>query len=284
MDELSILLNRSIDSIQSKAKRLNLCKKSSLPWKPDEVEYLKRNYEYEDIDKIMSVLHRNYNSIIIKANRLGLKKIERNNKNMSTYTVNEDYFKNINTPNKAYYLGWAVTDGNIVYGKSNQYRLRLNSIDKNILEKFKADTMSTSKIYFRNNYAEINICNRNFVKNLFLYDFSNNKTQTIKFPKIDEIFCLDFIKGCFDGDGSYVCTDKTKKVSFVSASNCFIEEMIRILNKYGIRCYLSKRNTYSTFEISKKESLKIFLNLMLNTQSDFLDRKKSKMEKLLECI
>ena len=281
INELCDILCKSKSSIYKKAERLGLCDNANEKWSDEDLDYLINHYATCPIHEIEIHLHRTYNSITLKANKLGIKKEVRSNENMGVYSVNKDYFKNIDTPNKAYFLGWAITDGNIVYGKNNQFRLRLNNNDIDILEKFKIDTCSTTNIYCRNNYAEINICDREFVKNLLQYGFEHDKTRTINFPEIDENFIFDFIKGCFDGDGCYICTNKTKRISFVSASKNFIIRLKDVLHKNNIVSNVYNRKSYYTLEIGRKESKRIFLNKVLNTKSYFLNRKHEKMKLLL---
>ena len=89
------------------------------------------------------------NSIFLKANKLGLKRKNIDSRSRRKYNFNYNYFENIDTPNKAYYLGWALTDGNV---SNTQYRIRLQKEDIDILEKFSKDINSNYPIYDRNNY------------------------------------------------------------------------------------------------------------------------------------
>lgn len=283
--ELALHLNRGIGSIGKKIERLGLIQNKTNPWSEYEVEVLKKCYPSTKMEDFLPLLNnRTKEQVREKAQKLGIKRIKRDSDNIGTYTVNKDYFKEINSHNKAYYLGWALTDGNVTIGngRSYQYRIRLMQEDIGILQKFLKDIESTTKIYKRDTNVEVNICSKEFVENLINQGCIPNKTYTISFPKLEKEYELDFIKGCFDGDGSYVCTEKTKKVSFVSASEDFVKVMQDKLKSYGITSYIYKtQNTYG-LHISSKESIKTFVSLMLNTESDFLDRKKKKMNMLLE--
>ena len=61
------------------------------------------------------------------------------------YKINEDYFKEINSKDKAYFFGFIITDGNI-YKKS--LTIKLNRIDKKILETFYKYLKTDKKLYF----------------------------------------------------------------------------------------------------------------------------------------
>lgn len=257
LEELQRILNRDKNSIESKAKRLKVTNKKAENWTKTEIDFLINNYAKEKNKLLMKKLNKSYNSIVLKANRLNLHKELRDNDNMGVTDVNKDYFKNIDTPNKAYYLGWAITDGNVLLrNTTNQYRIRLNSVDLDILNKMKIDMMSTANIYQRGNYSELNICDREFVRHLINLGFSNNKTYTIDVPKIDDEFMWDFIKGVFDGDGCYVCTEKTKRIQLVSASEKFIKNIsLFLINNNIINCISQKDNCF-TIQINRKNQLK----------------------------
>lgn len=92
-------------------------------------------------------------------------------------------------------------------------------------------------------------------KNCFLLQYTNKelgdilisrgciprKSLTMKFPKVPEKFLPDFIRGCWDGDGSISFNLHKKgtyyliKSSFNSGSKSFTESMSKILNDRGIK-------------------------------------------------
>lgn len=183
-------------------------------WSEKELNILKDNYARLCIDDLMNMLpNRTLTAIFLKANKMGLKREIRDSKNMRKYTFDYNYFENINTANKAYYLGWALTDGNV---SSTQYRIRLQTRDVDILEKFSKDIKSNYPIYNRDKdrSREIVLSNFKIVEDLYNLGCKPHKTFDVEIPNIDELYEWDFIKGIFDGDGSYICTSKTKKNNF----------------------------------------------------------------------
>lgn len=246
-------------------------------WTNNELNYLKEKYEQEDINIIYEHLNsHSHNSILIKANRLGLIKRNKQRNYTRHYTCDFEYFKTIDTPNKAYFLGWAYTDGNV---SGNQYRLRLQENDIDVLCNMNKDMCSTYKIYHRKNYVELDITNKKFVECLKLQGVYPNKSHTIGFPYLE--YMWDFIKGCFDGDGCYICTNKTKKISIVSASRDFIYGLKLFLENNQIKSYITECKTYYILEMSSKNNIKSFLIRVLGTSSYFMKRKKNKMYNLL---
>lgn len=77
---------------------------------------------------------------IAKSNGLKLKK---SRINLSRLNLDIDYFREINTPEKAYWLGFICADGYI--NKLNN-KLSICTKDLEILEKFRVDTKSEHKI------------------------------------------------------------------------------------------------------------------------------------------
>lgn len=248
-------------------------------WSEEELNILKDNYNRLCMEDLMCMLpNRTLTAIFLKANKIGLKREIRDSKNMRKYIFDYDYFESINTENKAYYLGWALTDGNV---SNTQYRLRLQSQDVDILQKFKNDIKSNYPIYDRDNgrSKEIVLSSFKMVEDLYNLGCKPHKTFSLEMPNINELYEWDFIKGIFDGDGSYICTDKTKKITLVSASQKFISQLYNLLKKYDINStiYKPKNGRYYVLEIATKKGIKTFINNILKTKSDFLNRKYKKM-------
>ena len=130
-------------------------------------------------------------------------------------TINEDSFKEINTPESAYWLGVMYSDGFI--SKANKYTnyfgIAVKSSDKIWLESFKdflqyngkIKTYKTGKSSYKpqTEYVRLLIGNNNIVSNLEYWGVTEHKTQKINsLPNIN--FLDDFIRGYIDGDGSLV--------------------------------------------------------------------------------
>lgn len=68
------------------------------------------------------------------------------------HAVNLTFFENIDTPTKAYWLGFLVADGHI---QKNNYKASLISKDKEVIEKFKKAIESEHPINQNANYDKI---------------------------------------------------------------------------------------------------------------------------------
>jgi len=120
--------------------------------------------------------------------------------------VDENYFENINTADKAYYLGWITSDGCI----NNNYYLQigLSSKDIEFLKKFKENIKSEHKISIRKNgkyeLSVFAISCKKICLDLAKHGVTKDKSKILNFPKtIQEEFLSDYLRGLFEGDGTW---------------------------------------------------------------------------------
>lgn len=153
-----------------------------------------------------------------------------------TNYVNEDYFNNIDTANKAYFLGFIMADGNIYKYKDNdryQFSIKIKNTDKDILLKLAADlNFNPEKIKERSEErngtitkcAEIKIYNKTLCKSLITLGVVPKKTGKEIMPKqIPQEFKKDFIRGFIDGDG-WIGKDRTQ-IGMCSMSKTIIADI-----------------------------------------------------------
>jgi hypothetical protein len=162
--------------------------------------------------------------------------------NMSHLTLNIDYFKEINSPDKAYWLGYICADGNIT---KNNNKVSLVSKDLEVIEGFKeaigAEHTITKSITYdkRTNKTytgySIQIGNELFVANLINLGVTSNKSDILNFPNIEEKYYSYFIAGLFDGDGSVSLKGKALIMNLIGTQEIlnFIKDYILI--NYGIK-------------------------------------------------
>lgn len=118
--------------------------------------------------------------------------------------LNVDYFHIIDTPEKAYFLGFLFADGNIF---DNSLSLEIHHRDIEILEKFKKELNTSNKISHRvRENTDMNclrVCSRMITKDLEKYNIVPNKTKEIcHLPNnIPQKFLRDYLRGLLDGDG-----------------------------------------------------------------------------------
>ncbi len=172
------------------------------------------------------------------------------------YSLDERYFQNIDTPMKAYFLGWAMSDGCVVYNKDNgsRYTLKIKENDIEILEEFKKEIkydgpIATETKGRKYSAKRINVCSTTFVENLMSHGVIPNKSTTMTKP-IGIPYDLEchFIRGYFDGDGSIMLAHKN--TNFYRLEFCGNITMMQWIGKCiekhtGLKCNkISKRNSY----------------------------------------
>lgn len=119
------------------------------------------------------------------------------------YKFNEHYFKQINTEQKAYWIGVLLSDGHLSKGEI----LMLFMKDLDVIEKFKNCIEAEQPIKV-DKYGTPGICISSRVQAQYLRDigFHNRKSWNVDIQKIlshiPQHLTRHFLRGVFDGDGS----------------------------------------------------------------------------------
>ena len=211
---------------------------------------------------------------------------------MKRYELDENYFKEINTEQKAYILGFIFADGNISDGKDKHYRLRihLKRDDVDILEKIRNELSYTGEIKLRTLKSKksygyeiccLEISNKTLVTDLKHLGCIPCKSNVCKFPSsISENLKRHFVRGYFDANGAVYWANGFKrmsdlKLSISSGSKDMLESIISIIieNNDGVNP-LGFRSKSSSCEYAKSgiQALKI-LNWMYTDSNIHLNRK-----------
>lgn len=162
------------------------------------------------------------------------------NKNRVNKRINSNYFSVIDSPEKAYWLGFLYTDGSVDHHRATgRVRLQLQERDIEILEKFKEDLQIDSKIIYDIRPNSI-CCSVEFVDEQIFNDLSQygivpNKTYIshhLPYNKIPQEFLPSFVLGLFDGDGGLSCsqdfsTDVT--LSYTAYYRSEVQEFIDLI-------------------------------------------------------
>lgn len=146
--------------------------------------------------------------------------------------INYNYFDEIDTENKAYWLGFLFADGSVTTPfrvnkdgsiKNGIYRieLQLKEDDKNHLDKFRKELniekpLNISKTnYERSNRCRLYFNSKHMWEILNSYGCTPRKSQTLEFPNInifkDKKLIKHFIRGYVDGDGCLSWCDTQHK-------------------------------------------------------------------------
>lgn len=134
------------------------------------------------------------------------------------HSYNKDYFKDIDSQEKAYWLGFITADGSV---SKNSLAINLGRKDRCLLERFKLvleasqeiiDHVQKSRVHtFRDGrkytfpcseMSRITIYGKEIAENMNRLNVVQNKTKYMKMPIFPEKYARDFIRGVFDGDGT----------------------------------------------------------------------------------
>lgn len=206
------------------------------------------------------------------------------------YTLNENIFKNINTQESSYWLGFLFADAYVKTKPQYLCSLKIGEKDKEHLVKFK-DFLGTNKpLFYRESQTpyglaksyQLDVCGKTIVQDLINKGCINKKSLTLKFPKeqIPKRYLKDFIRGYFDGDGSVFETSHKRKYTYLGISVCgtkeFLSELSTAIFGEVICIYKEKRRSSNTwsFKLSGNKRTKKFLEYIYENASVYLERKK----------
>ena len=202
------------------------------------------------------------------------------------YPLKEDYFETIDSFDKAYWLGMLYADGAI---QDNQFSIRLNLIDKEHIEKFKAaigavnNKVGKSVDVRFSSPCEIYYCavkSKKMYQDLVALGCTPRKSLTLScIPNIEKEYVSSFIRGYFDGDGSIHQTGEKKqwRISFTGTYDLLkdIQQALEIEVKISQGPNEAKD---FMFQIMGKYQLKRILDYLYknSTENTRLDRKYKK--------
>ena len=141
------------------------------------------------------------------------------------FDINKDYFKKIDSRNKAYILGFMYADGNVAKDH-HHFSISLTATDDEVLYKIK-DEISysgnlryTKRDHTKRKYKTKPECTLRINRKDMCQDLENlgcmpNKTWKVRFPSEDIVpieFQADFCRGYWDGDGHISKKERTLAV------------------------------------------------------------------------
>lgn len=241
--ELAKLLNRTAKALHNHAHKLGLLDSINV-WSESEDDILRNNYIKNNTnpnDLLNLLPGRTWNSILLRASHLKLRS-RRSKGLVRTHSFLFDFFEKIDTPEKAYWLGFIFADGSI---RNNTLRIGLIVEGKKHLEKLSAEIQFSGKVRFGKNKAyTIELTHPKFAKDLIEKGVTERKTWSISYPKfLPENLHRHFIRGIFDGDGTITTKTtyyrnkvyKTPSMGICGAVPEFLQAIVDILyTKTGV--------------------------------------------------
>lgn len=202
------------------------------------------------------------------------------------YSVDEDYFENIDSKEKAYWLGVLYADG---YNSEDRGNITLGQAekDKELIYKFKQTLHSEHPVVKqerdnRQDFYSIVIGSKKLSTDLAKYGCIQNKTFKAKFPNISKEYYSHFIRGYFDGDGSIGLKNK----QFSITGNIDLLEKIQLILmeecKLGKTKLVSRRkNDIVDIRYGGLNQIRRIYNYLYKDATTYLLRKYNIFNKLL---
>ena len=138
--------------------------------------------------------------------------------------IKEDFFESIDSPNKAYWLGWIVSDGSITNQPEKskfQLEITLKAEEEDILHLLEKDLGIKDKVYTSNKiYKRFSLGSKKIIQDLEKLGITQNKTFSVKIPNIPPEFISHFVRGIFDGDGGFTSYQRNNGVINQELSFC----------------------------------------------------------------
>lgn len=197
----------------------------------------------------------------------------------------ENYFNTINTEEKAYLLGFILSDGNIckIKDRYKSFRIQLciNRNDDYILNRFRKLIHSTNKLKYHRNEVSFSINSNVMAYQLGFYNIFPRKSfhSSLAFHIPKNLF-NHYLRGIFDGDG--VCSYGRKKFTFGFCGNSFLlinEIQLFLIKEINInKTSIYQNNGTYHFDNGAKKDILSFYNYLYKDATIYLDRKKEKFE------
>ena len=247
------------------------------------VKLYKKGLSSVEIAKSYGVTHKTITKIL---NKCG---VQRRSGGRRQYKLNENYFDTIDTPNKAYILGFLYADGSNTESKCT-ISISLQEEDGYILDKIRKEIGSEKPLEFldysnkhdggyryKNQYRLL-MFSRHMCESLKDKGMVSNKSLILQWPDFlrDDLYS-HFLRGYIDGDG-YIQPHKWEHcVDFISTYDFCKKAQEYIENKLGIKCRLDDapcHNGITTYlYIRYKEQVKLFLDYIYKDAELYLERK-----------
>lgn len=212
----------------------NFIKVNGKYFKQSEIDYLSENFSKDTCKKLSISIGTGYNI---------LKKYNYNfNPKRKFININSNYFLNIDSEEKAYFLGLILTDGCV---HKKLFTILLKNTDDYILKKLSICLTGADYTRPYKTYTILSLTDEVLIKNLKQFNCVERKTYCAKFPQIPSNLNWHLIRGLIDGDGS-ISLDKKNFRIVLTGYKDLIEPVKQQIESLGVNCY-----TYKTLSSSK---------------------------------
>lgn len=199
-------------------------------------------------------------------------------------------FKNIDTQEKAYWLGFIAADGCIYkIAGSLMFQINLSVSDIDHLKKLKDFLNTTYNVTQKDRVCTIQFSSKRFCENLIANSITVRKTKTYKMPALNEDLVKHFMRGYFDGDGCISYKEDRNEFSFqlITASKDFFEQIKQIFPfKTNAQVHVDKKypdSEYYYLRIGNKNEIEKAFDYLYKDATIYLERKYDIFSKIKSC-
>jgi hypothetical protein len=262
-------------------------------------QMINKYYELKSIQKVAKIFGYNsgatYAMLVRNKVDLTLDRMKLS-ENKRKYSLDVNYFEDIDNSNKAYVLGLLFADG-CMRKSRKQIQLRLTDLD--LLESIKKEinfggdlSKKTHKKHYKDTQT-LTVCNIKMYDDLIKLGCLPAKSYDNKFPNIDSKYMPSFVRGFFDGNGSIYVARDSRNNSLVGemvicSSTIFCAQLKEYFNNIGISSVLFRDKLHDErigkIRIRRMDDLLRFYNLLYNDNNKekiFLKRKHDKFVKYI---
>ena len=266
----------------------NLIRKGrKIQWTKEQEQYILDQYINSNVS--MAKLGRDFSCDVDAIKRVLRENEVHIKSRQERYTRDSNFFRDINTQEKAYWLGFFYADGCVASATATHPTLiELSSKDSEHLEKFKkaikAVNHKVSKSYGNGcEFYQFNIQDTQLHNDLIAHGCIPQKSKLLtSLPNIPNKFLGDFLRGYFDGDGS-LSYDKSRdvyRISFVSGSLAFMKDLRKTLEVE--RLAISNSEVYYLSIVARQDVHRILDMMYVNSNEQIqLNRKYNTYQKYL---
>lgn len=210
--------------------------------------------------------------------------------------INIEFFKDIDTEEKAYFLGFFTADG-YVSKDLQRFQINLQEKDKYILERFSQISNCECNLTLRHPIVNgkeyiaygLNISRRGFVEHMIQHGIVPGKENRKSIPDIKTHLIPHFLRGYFDADGFFSSSHNERINPIYTIGFC---GRIDIIN--AIQYEFEKHNVYFSIYNSKHSPLiytisasshimiQRIYHYLYDTSSIFLLRKKERISEAVK--
>jgi hypothetical protein len=261
-----------------------MVKSSSNLWTEEQTQLLKELYTSRSNSELSSVFNKSAIAVRKKGNKLGLFKDKESLRRINSeckckYTVDESYFERIDSPDKAYILGFLLGDGNI---DKDFFRLtvHIHERDREVLEYIKEQLKSNSPIaqnsQNRKEMIVLRMSSYKLIKDLALWGMVPKKAHILKIPEIREDLYSHLIRGLFDADGSVSQGFNKVRCNIRGNGDALWAVSEVVTRQAGVCQVVHKYDGSSIYELQGRTKVSKFAQWLYKDAPFFLSRKYDK--------